>query len=363
MKIAIALPCSGRYPIGGFRIVYEHANRLAASGHEVTIYHATNIDFRKIAYKKKLFYVLLFLRDKLSGKYKPSSWFQLDARINSVCSMSIKIPQSRAFDVAIATAWQTAAPVARSHAKRKFYLVQHFEDWNADADSVVASWKLPLSKIAISRWLKQLIETHGESCQLVPNAIDTNFFHPTSPIEDRVSRSVLIQLHSKKWKGSADALEAIRILRRRGEMINLFLFGIPNDKDFTIEGSYTYIRNPAQDVLRDLYGKVAVFVAASWTEGWGLTPHEASACGAAIAGTDIDGHREFLEQDVSALLSPPKDARALANNIHRLLNDEDFRVRIAQTGFEAAHRFTWEKAAALFESALYDETEAFGLSV
>lgn len=350
MKIAIALPCSGRYPIGGFRIVYEHANRLAASGHDVTIYHATNIAFRKLSYKRKLFYLLLFVRNKLGGMYKPSTWFNLDPRVKTVCSMSIKIQQSREFDVAIATAWQTAAPIAQSHAKRKYYFIQHFEDWDVDAGSVVTSWKLPLSKIAISRWLQRLIESHGEACQLVPNAVDTGFFRAT--FEDREPRSVLIQLHPKEWKGSADALKAIKILRQRGEIVELLLFGIPNDSDFTIDGPYRYVRNPSQDTLRALYRKAAVFVAASWTEGWGLTPHEAGACGAAIAATDIDGHREFLEHDVSALLSPPRDPLALADNISRLLSDDDLRRRIALAGIEATHRFDWTQAASRFESAL-----------
>ena len=39
MRISFVLPCSGRYPIGGFRIVYEYANRLADRGHQVSIVH------------------------------------------------------------------------------------------------------------------------------------------------------------------------------------------------------------------------------------------------------------------------------------------------------------------------------------
>lgn len=356
MKIAFALPCSGRYPIGGFRIVYEHANRLSEAGHDITIYHATNTDFWRSSLKKKVNSLLLFFRNKLFGMYKPSDWFALDRRIKTVCSMAIKIPRSQSWDAAIATAWQTAEPVANSDAKRRYYFIQHFEDWDGDADRVIASWKLPLIKIAISKWLVRLIETHSETCRLVPNAIDTTFFVPTMSIEDREPRSVLIQLHPKEWKGSADVLEAIKILRVRGERIELSLFGIPDDKNFSVEGPYRYVRNPSQNVLRNLYGKTAIFVAASWTEGWGLTPHEASACGAAVVATDIDGHREFLEHEVSALLSPPKDPRALADNIHRLLHDNELRQRIAHAGLDSARQFTWKKATALLEDVLTHPT-------
>lgn len=354
MKIAIALPCSGRYPIGGFRIVYEHANRLALSGHSVTVFHATNIDYNKSSFIKRLKSLLLFLRNKYTGMYRPTAWFKLDSRVKTECSMSIRIPSARSFDVAIATAWQTAAPISRSNAKRKYYFIQHFEDWDNDATSVIESWKLPLVKIAISQWLRQLIEKYGDVCHLVPNAIDADFFHPKSPIEDRDPRSVLIQLHPKEWKGSADALEAVKILRSQGDEIELVLFGIPDDRDFAIDGPYRYVRNPSQDMLRDLYGTAAIFVAASWTEGWGLTPHEASACGAAVVATDINGHREFLEHNVSALLSPPKDAQALARHIKQFLDNETLRCRIAHAGCVTANRFTWKNTSKLFEAILTD---------
>lgn len=39
MKITFVLVSSGQNPVGGFKIVYEYANCLAARGHNVTIIH------------------------------------------------------------------------------------------------------------------------------------------------------------------------------------------------------------------------------------------------------------------------------------------------------------------------------------
>ena len=354
MKIAFALPCSGRFPIGGFRVVYEYANRLVHHGHHVTLLHATNMNFSQSSAAGKIASSLRLVRNQLTGSYLPKTWFDLDAQVVTRCSMSLAIDRQEQYDAVIATAWQTAAFVAKLQNCKRFYFIQHFEDWSGDAAVVLATWKLPLIKIAISTWLKNMVEATGELCLLVPNAIDGDFFTPATSVEARDPHSVLLQLHSKDWKGSRDALAAIEVLRRKGLKFNLNLFGLPNASDFQLVEPYTYFKNPSQQDLRKLYSENAIFVAASWSEGWGLTPHEACACGAAVAATDIGGHREFLTQNFSALLSPPKNPAALAEKIETLLKDQGVRMAIANAGLSSAHSFTWQKALAAFESILVD---------
>ena len=62
MKVCFVLPKFSRKPIGGFKIVFEYANRLSQKGHKVAI---------------------LFLKKKLSSfltKIEPR-WFKLDSSI------------------------------------------------------------------------------------------------------------------------------------------------------------------------------------------------------------------------------------------------------------------------------------------
>src|SRR3546814_3213520 len=86
-------------------------------------------------------------------------------------------------DVVIATAWQTAEVVDRLPAAkgRKFYLIQHLEDWTGPRERVLATWKLPLEKLVIARWLKDIAIELGESTSYQPNAIDTAFFAMAVP--------------------------------------------------------------------------------------------------------------------------------------------------------------------------------------
>ncbi|MGH9344907.1 MAG: glycosyltransferase [Terriglobia bacterium] len=78
------------------------------------------------------------------------------------------------------------------------------------------------------------------------------------------------------------------------------------------------------------------------------------ACGCAVASTDCGGIREYALHEVNALLSPSRDPRSLAGSILRLLDDDDLRQRIAQSGHERIQEFTWERSTTLLENYIQD---------
>ena len=101
-------------------------------------------------------------------------------------------------------------------------------------------------------------------------------------------------------------------------------------------------------------------MAPSRTEGWGLTGCEALLCGAALAATDIDGHREFAFDGKTALTSPARSPGALAENVLRLIRNLDLRIRLAINGFEFVRQLTWERASNSFEAALLGDRSKSG---
>src|SRR3546814_161154 len=164
MRISFVLPCSGRYPIGGFRIVYEYANRLADRGHQVSIVHFAA--FPELMPTKRLIRAAgQWVRDRITGGYLPKSWFKLSPKVATYWGYAPSVGIFPDADVVIATAWQTAEVVDRLPAAkgRKFYLIQHLEDWTGPRERVLATWKLPLEKLVIARWLKDIAIELGES--------------------------------------------------------------------------------------------------------------------------------------------------------------------------------------------------------
>lgn len=73
------------------------------------------------------------------------------------------------------------------------------------------------------------------------------------------------------------------------------------------------------------YNEAAVFVGPSHSEGFCLTPPEAMMCGCAVACTDIGGYTVCCKHDRTALVSPVRNPERLAENIIRLIEDDDLR--------------------------------------
>jgi L-malate glycosyltransferase len=97
------------------------------------------------------------------------------------------------------------------------------------------------------------------------------------------------------------------------------------------------------DVLGCIKG-FDLFVLSSVTEGLGTSLLDAMACERAIVATRAGGIPEIVEDGITGLLAPPRDARALAAAIVRILKDEPLRRRLAAAGAaRVRERFTVER--------------------
>jgi glycosyltransferase involved in cell wall biosynthesis len=77
---------------------------------------------------------------------------------------------------------------------------------------------------------------------------------------------------------------------------------------------------------------VDLFVMSSVTEGLGSAMLEAMAATRAVVGTRAGGIPEAVVHDVTGLLVPTHDDRALAEAIVRLLGDPERRQRFGEAG-------------------------------
>jgi glycosyltransferase involved in cell wall biosynthesis len=356
MRINFILPGPGNAPVGGFKIAYEYANRLAARGHRVTVAHQA---LRRLDRSRRYRYwrMLRYWERRLTRSWRPDKWFELRSDVNVLW---VPMPNSRNVpvgDVVVATSWETAENVVDYPADRglKFYLIQHIEDWSGPRVRVEQTWRLPLRKIVISHWLKEAIENIGEDSILIPNGLDSHEFGIDILPAKRYPKHLVMPWSEIEWKGSRDGLDAVKLVFQEHPDLQLDLFGVGYSPK-GLQNWMSYYRNPSRTKLRALYNKAAIFVGPSWSEGWGLPPCEAMLSGAAAAITDNPGHREFSVHEVNALMSPPKHPEKLAENIIRLLNDHELRLQLAVKGAEDIRAFDWERSVLsmerLFENQL-----------
>jgi glycosyltransferase involved in cell wall biosynthesis len=352
LQITFVLPGFHAEPIGGYRVVYEYADFLASRGHRVTIVYLRqqppdggsllSIQF----IKKRLWALNNYLR------HRPLvPWHRLNSAIRLSLRPDLRDATLPNADAIIATGWETAAPVAALSVTKgvKFYLIQHYETWAGPKDEVDATWRLPLLKIAISKWLVSIGERLGASnIQHIPNGIDFEKFRITTAPGMR-PMSIVSLFHYAKFKGVPDALAVLRLYHEAYPDVPVTMFGALA-RGQEIPEWITYYENPDQDFLvKEIYNKHAVYLGASIEEGWGLPPAEAMACGCVFVGTDIGGFREHSTNNDTALLSAPGDHRHMLANLIAVTEDAKLRQRIQENGTSNIRQFTWERAGASLE--------------
>ena len=102
-----------------------------------------------------------------------------------------------------------------------------------------------------------------------------------------------------------------------------------------------------------MYNDSAIYVGPSCVEGWGLTIGEAMICGCAVACTNNKGYLEMAKNDETALVSPVGDEEALANNILRLIEDEELRYKIASNAKLFIRQFDIDEMYQKFKRCLF----------
>jgi glycosyltransferase involved in cell wall biosynthesis len=100
----------------------------------------------------------------------------------------------------------------------------------------------------------------------------------------------------------------------------------------------------ARDDVPDLLASFAVFAFPSLFEGLCLAVIEAQAAGVPVVATPVGGIRETVVDGETGLLVPPRDPKALAQAIRRLLEDPELAARLAtEAQKRARERFSRER--------------------
>lgn len=349
------MPCYMWGPSGGYRVVYEYANRLVARGHRVFVLHPRNLKFapaRRMPLRARLRTTKTRATELV---FIPLvDWHPIDPRVEMLFAPSSDerfIPDA---DVIFATAWHTVQSILQLGPAKgeKCYLLQHYETFLGPHDLVDATWRLPIHKVVVSKWLAQIGRDLGVTeLTHIPNGIDHVRYSLKQRIADRQPQ-VAMMCSSIPFKGCRKGIEALEVAQRRYPNLKVVLFGKERRKQW-IPNPFEYHRDPAQEFLVDeIYNKSSIFVSSSVAEGFALPPAEAAACGCAIVATDSGGIRDYVEDGLSGLLSEPGDATGLAANLCRVLGDDDLRIQFARAANAAVKRLDWERSTDLMEKFL-----------
>ena len=127
---------------------------------------------------------------------------------------------------------------------------------------------------------------------------------------------------------------------------------------FGVSERVSFLGHVDQGDLPDVYGAADLLVLGSSREGIANVLLEAMACGTPVVATDVGGSREVITGPESGLLVQKRSSDALAEEIHRLL--ENYPDRAATR--RSVERFSWDRTTtqhlALYEQVMADRRHA-----
>ena len=114
-----------------------------------------------------------------------------------------------------------------------------------------------------------------------------------------------------------------------------------------------FIKNPDDDNIREIYSSSDIFIGASESEGFYLSPAEAMACKCAVVVSKIGAVPEYSTHLVSAMHFDPGNVNEMYDNICFLLDNPDRLREISENGYaEVRKKLNWSKSIDRFEEYL-----------
>ena len=346
MRISFVLPTPIRIPMGGAKVAYGHAERLAARGHEVRVVAPRQDGTGPLARARR---AAVRVRDAAHGVAG-----RLAYAASGVETVEIETPEARHFpdaDVTVATGVQTAPWVAALPAEkgRGVYFVQGDETFvRPDARD---TWALGMPVVTCAEWLAGEVRASGADVRaVVPNALDEGSWGVDRPLAERAERVVALY-HRHAVKGPDVLVDALSDLKRQRPRLKADVF-CARPPSHRLPGWVSVHVRPAHAALRALYNRAAVLLHPSRSEGSPLVPLEAAACGCAVVASANRGVHEVLAAGHSMLTAPVGDGIALAQVADHALSELALRQRLSDEARSAVGRLDWKASTDALEAAL-----------
>ena len=180
------------------------------------------------------------------------------------------------------------------------------------------------------------------ACLVVSSGVDTEHFRPAVTRKTPAGSPRVLMAARLLWqKGVGEFIEAAKAVKEKYPAACFELAGEWDSihPDAVDEG---WIQSATDGGIIEFRGYLGamnqqlpardIFVLPSYREGAPRVLLEAAACGLPVVTTDVPGCRDVVVEGVTGLLVPPRDSRALARAIMKLLQNPELRWQMGRAG-------------------------------
>ena len=330
--------------VGGYRVHYEYANRLALLGHHVSIVHMFSAQ-DEVGYSKVGGSSPQELKEQIA-------WFSFApaVRVYEIIEETKLAP----CDVRILTAWQTGEKFGDSKdgATLTAQIAYDYEFWMLADVQTQGRMRKAFQKADVMVATSGAVAGMLKDCKRSINATiycgyESNVFKVLTPIENRMP-TIGILLRDHENKRIVDAIAALDNIRKRYPIHVLAAGSWHGGLPEWIEPILT----SSDEALNRFFNETGIFILPSEFEGWGLPAIEAMAAGCCVISARNGGVEDFLYDRENGLLYEPKNIEQLESCIALLLGDDSLRTRLARKSHDIVQQFRWDASVHQLEDLL-----------
>lgn len=267
------------------------------------------------------------------------------------------------------TPWSADISMLISYFKKKPLVLSYHNDVNKKGllSILVKIYNCTFLKLLLNRANKILIlqpdylffskhlYKYSEKIKVITPGVDTRIFYQKNikKIPKQIFFLSILDKHHR-YKGLPYLIEAIKIVKIEIPDIKLVVGGSGElvgeyktlTKKLGIEKNVEFRGFIENDNLVDLYNQSELFVLPSIgnEEGFGMVLIEALACKIPVISTEIVGIAKEIKQNSCGIIVKPRDSKALANSIIRLLKNPNMIKEMGENGKKLVDSdFSWEK--------------------
>jgi glycosyltransferase involved in cell wall biosynthesis len=311
LRIAYVLP--GIDVSGGVAVVLQHTSRLLKRGHDVMV--------------------------GSMGSISRAGWLSSQS---VPILRTVDLPDD--LDILVATSWTTVFEIVKLKSRHKCYFVQSDEtrfydqgtDWFHFAH---LSYLMNMHFLTEAKWIQEwLLQNFSKQSALIPNGLDQEIFHPTTPLEKRTDkpRVLLEGAIALPYKGMKEAFEALNDLDV--EVWCVSSYGKP-EPGWRCD---RFFEKVPIDRMNEIYSSCDILLKLSRVEGFFGPPLEMMACGGVCVVGAVTGHEEYIADGENALVVDPTDIQEARGAVQRLIADRNLREKLRENGLRTAAQWPWE---------------------